>query len=48
MIGTASERGMGVTRLTHCDASQGVKTGREAIGRCRNPSSSANPFIIWP
>jgi len=41
MIGTASARGIGVTRLTHCEASHGVNTGSEAIGRCLSPASSA-------
>ena len=34
MMGTARARGIGVTRFTHCDASHGVRTGSDAIGRC--------------
>ena len=41
MIGTASRRGIGVTRFTHWPASHGVSTGRAAIGRCGRPASTA-------
>ena len=35
--GTASRRGIGVTRFTQWPASHGVSTGRAAIGRCGEP-----------
>ena len=46
--GIATRLGIGVTRLTQCDASRGVSTGSAAIPRCLSPASTAYPFIIWP